>query len=73
MELNQDVSESYRNVMSQIAMDGAAYIATFDDSGGAPSVAPSTRTGCVGMCFGTTTKKLYVYDGSAWLVSAALT
>jgi hypothetical protein len=72
MLLNQDIAESYRQVVSQIAADGVAYIATYDDSGGAPSVAPSTRSGCVGMCFGTSTKKLYVYTGSAWIASAAL-
>lgn len=72
MLLNQDISESYRQVMSQIAVDGVAYIATYDDSGGAPSVEPSTRIGCVGLCFGTSTKKLYIYTGSEWVASAAL-
>ena len=67
-----NVSQAYRQVLEQIAMDGVTYIANFDDSGGAPSVAPSARTGCVGMCFGTSTKKLYVYDGSAWIASVAL-
>ena len=73
MLLDGNISNSYRQIMEQIGQDGMNYIGTFDDSGGGPVMAASSRFGCVGICFGTTTKKLYVYDGSAWLATGALT
>jgi hypothetical protein len=67
------MSQTYREILESTISEGVIRIPTVDDAAGEPVSVPAVRPGTVTMCFGLTEKKLYIYDGTNWLASAAFT